>query len=111
MQLFDDAIFGVQGEALAAHAHAERGGIQIQTEGAGEEMEGGGDGGAWKKHVWTAEEYAAGGQAYWAVVTRDASPEAGASSECIPAFRAARTYALSQASAWSHGVLWFKVRG
>ena len=35
------------------------------------------------------EEYAAGGQAYWAVVTRDASPEAGASSECIPAFRAA----------------------
>ena len=35
------------------------------------------------------EEYAGGGQEYWAVVTRDASPEAGSSSACIPGFRAA----------------------
>jgi len=35
------------------------------------------------------EEAAGGGEDYWAVVTRDASPEAGAAGECIPAFRAA----------------------
>lgn len=36
-----------------------------------------------------AEEYADGGEGYWAVVTRDASSAAGASSQCIPGFRAA----------------------
>lgn len=35
------------------------------------------------------EEYANGGEDYWAVVTRDASAAAGASPHCIPAVRAA----------------------